>query len=146
MASRRAMKRHLDASRPAMRCRGRCRGVVRDPGGNASLEMALVAIPLFLFIFGIINAGRALWLQNALENSVMQAARCATVNPTLCGTANQITAYAAAQSGAGFNGAIFSFAQASCGNRVSASYPLTLPVLNVSLNLSAQACYPINPT
>lgn len=142
MAARRATTRNPDTPRPATRRRG----LVRDPGGTASLEMAFVAMPLFLFIFGVINAGRALWLQSALESSVMQAARCATVNPSLCGTANQIAAYAAAQSGAGFTSAVFSFAQASCGNRVSARYPLTLPVLNVSLNLSAQACYPINPT
>ena len=142
MAPGRPMLQILDALRPAMRRRD----LLRDQNGNATLEMALVAMPLLLFIFGVINTGRALWLQNALEASVMQAARCATVNPGLCGTANQIAAYAAAQSGAGFNSAIFSFAQTSCGNRVSASYPLTLPVLNVSLNLSAQACYPINPT
>jgi Flp pilus assembly protein TadG len=128
------------------RLAARCGGLFLDQDGTAAVEMAFVAMPLFLLIFAIINTGRALWLQNALEASVMQAARCATVNPTLCGTANQIAAYAAAQSGAGFNSATFSFAQASCGNRVSANYPLALPVLNVSLNLSAQACYPINPT
>ena len=85
----------------------RRRGLGRDQNGNATLEMALVATAAVLFIFSIINTGRALWLQNALENSVMQAARCATVNPALCGTATQIEAYAAAQSGAGFNSAIF---------------------------------------
>jgi hypothetical protein len=124
---------------------GRRRGLFRDDNGAAAVEMAFVAIPLFLFIFAIINTGRVLWLQNALENSVMQAARCATVNSALCGTANQITAYAAAQSGAGFTSAIFSYAQTGCGNRVSASYPLTLPLMHLSLTLSAQACFPINP-
>jgi Flp pilus assembly protein TadG len=121
------------------------RGLFRDDSGAAAIEMAFVALPLLLFIFTIINTGRVLWLQNALENSVMQAARCATVNSALCGTANQITTYAAAQSGAGFTSGVFSYAQAGCGNRVSASYPLTLPLMHLSLTLSAQACFPINP-
>jgi Flp pilus assembly protein TadG len=120
-------------------------GLACDQNGNAAIEMALVAMPLFLFVFGIINTGYVLWLQNALESSVTQAARCATVNPSLCGSASQVQTYAASQSGAGFDSAVFSFAQASCGNQVSATYPLplTLPFMSVSLNLSAQACYPI---
>lgn len=122
----------------------RRRRLAGDRNGNASLEMALLATPLFLFIFTIIDAGHALWLQNALEAAVMQAARCASVNPSLCGTASQIQTYAAGQAGAGFSSAIFSFAQASCGNQVSANYPLSLklPFKSYSLTLSAQACYP----
>jgi Flp pilus assembly protein TadG len=122
----------------------RWRDPVRDQSGNAAIEMALLAMPVFLFVFAIINAGRVMWLQNALDTSVTQAARCATVNPGLCGTASQIKAYAAGQSGAGFNAAIFSFAQTGCGNQVSASYPLSLtpPFKSFSLSLRAQACYP----
>ena len=86
--------------------------------------MALLAIPLFLFLFTIINAGHVLWLQNALESSVTDAARCAAVNTSQCGTASQIKAYAADQSGAGFDSSVFSFAQTSCGKQVSATYAL----------------------
>jgi hypothetical protein len=134
------MKRISGRSRGA----ARHRNLVCDQSGNAAIEMALLAMPVFLFVFAIINAGRVMWLQNALEASVTQAARCATVNPSLCGTASQIMAYAAGQSGAGFNDAIFSFAQAGCGNRVSATYPLslTLAFMSFSLSLTAQACYP----
>ena len=134
------MKRMCDALRAVVRRRV----LTRDQNGNTAIEMALLGMPLFLFVFAIINTGYALWLQNALEFSVMQAARCATVNPSLCGTASQIAAYAADQSGAGFDSTIFSFAQASCGNQVSATYPLTLPppFTSVSLNLSVQSCYP----
>ena len=122
----------------------RQRELLCDRSGNAAIEMALLATPVFLFVFAIINAGRVMWLQNALDTSVTQAARCASVNPSLCGTASQIKAYAAGQSGAGFNDAIFSFAQTGCGNQVSATYPLSLtpPFKNFSLSLSARACYP----
>src|SRR5690349_13422095 len=63
----------------------RRRDPVRDQSGNAAIEMALLATPVFLFVFAIVNAGRVMWLQNALDTSVTQAARCASVNPSLCG-------------------------------------------------------------
>lgn len=113
--------------------------------GNAAIEFALTAPALFMFLFGIIAFGRALWLQNALDYAVAAAARCASVNPTTCGTADQIRAYAAAQGGAGFSGSLFSVSSPGCGTAVSASYPLSLSipfVPAVSLTLTAQACDP----
>ena len=126
----------------AVSAAARCRGLLRDQRGHAAVELALLAIPLFLFLFTIINAGHVLWLQNALDASVTDAARCAAVNTSKCGTADQIKTYAAGQSGAGFTSSTFSFSSASCGKQVSASYAVTLPVVGHSLTLSAQACYP----
>jgi Flp pilus assembly protein TadG len=120
------------------------RGVFLNRRGNAAVEFALAIPPLCLFLFGIIATGQAMWLQNALDVSVADAARCASVNPTLCGTQDQVRTYAANQSGAGFDAAVFTVAAATCGNQVSASYPLTMiiPFMSLSVNLSAQACYP----
>ncbi len=120
------------------------RRVAREASGNVAIEMALTATPLFLFLFTIIAVGQAVWLQTALDASVAEAARCASVNPTLCGTLSQIQTYAARQTGAGFDSSIFAVTTAGCGNKVSASYrlALTLPFLPSSLNLTAQACYP----
>lgn len=117
---------------------------VRDCRGNVAVEFALTVVPLLLFLFGIIETGRAMWLQSALDYSVAEAARCASINPTICGTTSDIQLYAGAQSGAGFAASIFSVSTPGCGNQVSASYPLTLaiPALTLSLTLSAQACYP----
>src|SRR3954463_6797649 len=112
------------------------RGLLGDRRGAAAVELALVAMPLFLFLFTIINAGHVLWLQNALDASVTDAARCAAVNASRCGTTDQIKTYAAGQSGAGFTSSVFSFSQASCGKQVSASYTVTLPVVGHSLTLS----------
>ena len=116
----------------------------RDARGDAAVEFALVSVPLCLFLFGIIATGQAVWLQSALNSSVAGAARCASVNPTLCGTASQIQSYAAAQAGAGFTTSIFSVTTPACGNLVSATYPFsfTIPFVALSVNLTAQACYP----
>ena len=117
----------------------------RDRSGNAAVEMAFAAVPLCLFLFGIIGTGQTMWLQNALNTSVAEAARCASVNPTLCGTEPDIQTYAANQAGAEFDDAIFSWSRTTCGNQVTASYPLalTIPFMTLSVNLSAQACYPV---
>src|SRR5688572_23486185 len=129
----------------AERIVGGLRQVVCHRKGNAAVEMALAAVPLCLFLFGIIATGQTMWLQNALNASVAAEARCASVNPTLCGTEPEVQTYAASQAGAGFDDAIFSWSRTACGNRVSASYPLalTIPFMTVSVSLSAQACYPV---
>jgi Flp pilus assembly protein TadG len=120
------------------------RAQIKDVRGNAAVEVALTCTALLIFLFGIIEVGFAMWLQSALNYSVAEAARCASVNPTLCGTTSAIQSYAANKSGAGFNSSVFSVSTPSCGNQVSASYPLalTIPTMSVSLTLSAQSCFP----
>jgi hypothetical protein len=121
-------------------------GLSHDSRGSAAVELALVAPALFMFVFGIAETGRALWLQNALDYSVAEAARCASINPAACGSASDIQIYAAARSGSGVDASVFSVTTPipSCGNQVSATYPMALliPFLTLSVTLTAQACYP----
>src|SRR5580765_9058938 len=86
---------------------GRC-GMRDHSRGSAAVELALVAPALFMFVFGIAETGRALWLQSALDYSVAEAARCASINPTACGSVNDIRSYAAARSGSGVDAVAFS--------------------------------------
>jgi hypothetical protein len=122
---------------------GSC-GLCHDAGGSAAVELALVAPALFMFVFGIVECGRALWLKNALDYSVAEAARCASINPTVCGSMSDIKIYAAARSGSGVAASAFSWTTPICGNQVSANYPMPLmiPFLTLSVTLTAQACYP----
>jgi Flp pilus assembly protein TadG len=121
------------------------RRFARDQAGNLAVEFGLIAPALLLFILGIVEGGRLMWTQNALHYSVQEAARCATINKTNCGSATQIQSFAAGRSGAGFASSVFTATVASCGNRVSASYtmPLNIPFMSHSISLSAQSCYPI---
>jgi Flp pilus assembly protein TadG len=50
--------------------------------GAAAVEFALVALPVMLFIFGIIQTAWVLWIDNLLHVSVNVAARCAAVGST----------------------------------------------------------------
>jgi Flp pilus assembly protein TadG len=116
-----------------------------DEAGNPAVEFGLLAPALLLFIFGIAEGGRLLWTVNALHYSVQEAARCASINKTTCGTSTQIQSFAAGRSGASFNASVFTATVTGCGNRVSASYtmPLNIPFMTHSISLTAQSCYPI---
>jgi Flp pilus assembly protein TadG len=106
--------------------------------------MALVSPVLFMFLFGLIEAGRALWVQNALAYSASEAARCASNDTSVCGSTTQTQNFAASRSGYTFGSGVFTASLQSCGNQVSATYPMTLsiPYVPVSVTLTAQACYP----
>src|ERR1700726_2242580 len=66
-----------------------------DIRGVAAVEFALILLPLLLMVLGVIDGGRMLWTQNSLQYAVEQAARCAVVDTTTCGTPAQIESYAA---------------------------------------------------
>ncbi|GLR85114.1 TadE/TadG family type IV pilus assembly protein [Bradyrhizobium iriomotense] len=117
----------------------------RDNRAATALEFALTAPVFFLFIFGIIEFGLLFWTQLGLQHGTQMAARCATVNPTLCPSSDAITGYAAQQAfGLTLPAQTFTYSTPACGNQVNASYVFQFPqVLNLSpLTVTAQACFP----
>ena len=139
------MNLSIQQSRQSLSRRPVAVDLLLDRRGTTAVEMGMLLAPLVLFLFGIIECGRALWTQNALHYSVEEAARCASNSPSTCGSASQTASFAAARSGAGFASSVFTVTSASCGNKVSASYPmqLNIPFGNYSITLTAQACFPI---
>ncbi|WP_271613660.1 TadE/TadG family type IV pilus assembly protein [Bradyrhizobium sp. CCBAU 51627] len=116
-----------------------------DNRATSALEFALTAPVFFLFLFGIIEFGLLFWTQLGLQHGTEMAARCATVNPTLCPSGNAVTSYAAQQAfGLTLPAQTFTYSTPACGNQVSASYAFQFPqVLNLSpMTLTAQACFP----
>jgi Flp pilus assembly protein TadG len=57
------------------RRRARLRGFLGSERGAAYVEFVIVAIPLFMLIFGIIEVGLIFWAAYELENATMAAAR-----------------------------------------------------------------------
>lgn len=51
------------------------RRVLRDSEGVAAVEFALVALPLFMLIFGILELGAMFFIDSALDASVHKASR-----------------------------------------------------------------------
>ncbi len=100
-----------------------------------------------LFVFGIIAFGMMFWKQIGLQHGAEMAARCASINSTLCPTSNPstITNFAMQQAlSLSSPASTFTYSTPACGNEVSASYTLLFPdILNLSpLTLTAQACFP----
>src|SRR5258708_4526335 len=129
------------------RIHGGLRAVVRDGRANTAVEFALAAPCLFMFIFGTIETGYALWMQNALDYSVAAAARCASLNGSACAVVSgnsQVTTYAANESGASLTSTAFTYTRtASCGCQVTGAFTIALDIPwdnALSVNLSSRAC------
>jgi Flp pilus assembly protein TadG len=50
----------------------------------AALEFALLSVPLMLLVFGVIEFGRLLWTQQALQMTASEAARCVGILANSC--------------------------------------------------------------
>ena len=127
------------------RLRQLVRALTGSRSGNTAIEFAFIAPAMLMFILGIAEVGRVLWLQNALDYSVVETARCLSNSPSTCGSASQAQSFAANQAGAGFLTSDFTVTAASCGNQVTATHQVSLdiPYMNLSpINLTSQACYP----
>jgi Flp pilus assembly protein TadG len=48
----------------------------RDERGASALEFSILAIPLLAFMFGILEFGRAMWTEEALQSTASTVARC----------------------------------------------------------------------
>jgi len=119
--------------------------LLRDESGASALEFALTAPAFFLFIFGIIEAGLLFWTQTGIQHGAEMAARCASINSTLCPNPNAITSYAAQQSfGLTLSTSTFTHSTPACGNQIDANYTFHWPPIFglPSLNLTARACFP----
>jgi len=124
------------------------RQLPRDTRGSAAVEFAVMA-PLFLALtLGMVEVGLLMWIQLGLQHGVEMAARCATINTTLCNSNTAIQNFAA-QNAYGLNPAPASFTvntAAACGNQVTASYSFNWLTDyffgSSSMGLSAGSCYP----
>src|SRR5437879_4106684 len=118
----------------------RLRALARDRRANTAVEFALAAPAIFLFMFGIIETGYALWMQNALDYSVAAAARCASLSGSACsavtGNPSLVPTYAASESGASLTSGAFVYSSAAgCGCQVTGSYPMPLDIPWTSLTV-----------
>jgi Flp pilus assembly protein TadG len=124
--------------------------LIADRRGAALAETAIVMPVFVLLIFGVIESGLLMFAQLSLDNAVGAAARCAAVNPNLCGAQGPIKTYALAQTVGLSHVALANFTAQQCNNgstQVSASYNFTslvgtlVPYIS-SLTLTAAAQYP----
>lgn len=124
------------------------RMLCRDIDGTTAVEFAITAPVFFMVLFGIIESGRLMWTQLGLQHAVEMAARCASINKTLCPTSNDIINFAVQQTyGVAPPVSTFNVSTPSngCGNQVNASYTyqyVSTYFSTPSVTLSAQSCFP----
>jgi Flp pilus assembly protein TadG len=122
----------------------------RDRRGVISMEMGLIALPLTLFLFGVVELGMVIRMKSALQFATTNAARCSAVNVATCGTTDATKAYAQTQTqGVAVAANAFTVSTETCGRKVVATvaFPVSAQsILKTGLSLSAQACYPLQPT
>ena len=119
----------------------------KDNRGAALVEFALVALPVMLFIFGIIQTAWVLWVDNLLHVSVNVAARCAAVNSTTLpcsgNTIPEMVSAATTVFGS-VNGAKFQNngpCTSDHGDGLTGTYTVNILYV-VNLTLTANSCYP----
>ena len=121
----------------------------RDARGASAVEFAILAVPFFMMLFGVIEGGRLLWTQVGLQHAVETAARCASLkaadNPNPC-PGSSVESYAATQAfGLNLSPSVFTVSAAGCGTQITANYPYSL-FTNLfgpaPLKLSALSCVP----
>jgi Flp pilus assembly protein TadG len=125
------------------------RALARERAAAVMVETAMTFPALLLFVFGIVESGHLLWTQTVLHLAVQDAARCASVNSTLCPDSTSVQNYAAARSwGMTIPPSTFTLTLPSsthaCGYEVVARYAFT-PIVSyipISMTLTAKTCFP----
>jgi Flp pilus assembly protein TadG len=118
----------------------------KDETGAAAIEFGLTAPAFLMLLTGTIVCGLLVWTQLGLQHGAERAARCASINTSVCGTTTDIQNYASQQAfGLNPPASTFTVSTPGYGNQVSASYTfnfLTKYFGMQSLSLSAQSCFP----
>lgn len=115
--------------------------------GSTAVEFSLAIGPLLLLVFACIEFGLAMRAKATLQYATVQAARCSVVTPTVCGTPEQVEAYARTQmQGVAMAVTTFAFTAEDCGRQVVGTMPFPIvshSVFPAAFALSAVACYPL---
>jgi Flp pilus assembly protein TadG len=119
--------------------------LLKNERGVTAIEFGILGPVLCAFLVGIVDAGYALYTQQALYHGAILAARCGALNTASCSTASQIKTAAASNSlGLSPPASTFTVSDATCGKLVTASYPYR-PFATLSSNftvtLTARGCF-----
>ena len=111
--------------------------------GATIVEFALVAPALAALLVGGLYTALMIYSAAGLHSAVEDAARCYSVNATVCGSSAAAQTYAQSRY-FGIDTPTFTATQAGCGHRVNATLTIAFSavVTEVKVPLSATACFP----
>jgi len=123
-----------------------------DEAGGSAAELVLIMIPLVALTLGTINLAMMIYTVASLHYATEEAARCATVRPTVCADTATLTTYALTNYGGltaapTFNLTVEPKIATVCpnGNYVTATatYNFVTGLTTTAIPLTANACYPL---
>lgn len=122
------------------------RNFVENESGSTAIEFALVFPALLLAMLGLCATALGLFTKISLEHGVVQAARCAVINKTVCSSLEK-TAQFAIENSYGFiaSTTTFTIETQACGLSVSGSshFDVLPTYLGAdTLEITAKACQP----
>jgi Flp pilus assembly protein TadG len=123
------------------------RRLARARRGVTSLEFAMVFPAMILLMLGIIEFGRALWMQNSLQYAVEQGARCAAINTATCSSQATVKTYVVTNlPGLATGSLTLSYnSAAACGKQVTGTLPFSFvaaALLPYTIASTATSCRP----
>jgi Flp pilus assembly protein TadG len=119
------------------------------------VEFVLILAPLIALTLGAINVGLAVYTTATLLYAADDAARCATVRPTVCtgaGTPSGLQTYAAARYGGLTAAPTFTLTKPADGQpcekgnlvTATANYHFETGLNSAIIPLTAKGCYPLS--
>jgi Flp pilus assembly protein TadG len=125
--------------------------LLKNNRGSTAVEFALMALPVFFLIFGVMQTAWVVWVDNLLHAAVDTAARCGAVNSTTSpcggsGSSNMMnTAKLVFQNVSNSTTPFSNNANCSSGETgLVGRYNVVIGVgsFGVNLTLTAKSCYP----
>ena len=116
----------------------------RDRAGSSAAEFALV-LPIFVALtVGTVNLCLLFFANTLLHYTVADAARCMSVKTAVCTSPSVTQTYALSHYKGPVITPTFTATAAACGSSVSAtaSFPLITGLVNLTVPMSASACFP----
>ena len=113
--------------------------------GASTVEFALVAPLVIMVIIGGMYLSMLGFTASSLHYSAQAAARCRSVNTTICTDAASTQTFAGNQfMNLAGNTATFTASTAACGNKVvgTVTFALNAGMSKMNIPLSASACFP----
>jgi Flp pilus assembly protein TadG len=119
------------------------RALLKCASGTTAAEFGMVLPAVAALLVGGLYTTIVVYSAAGLHDAVEQAARCYSVNAGQCGSDTATQTYAQHQY-YGVNSPTFTASIQSCGHQVAATVtiPLVAVVENLSVPLSATACFP----
>jgi Flp pilus assembly protein TadG len=111
--------------------------------GASAVEFALVLPAFLMLVVGGFYLAILGFTMSSMRYATQAAARCASVQTTVC-TNNTTTAAYAASKFQGSGSATFTSSTATCGHLVSGTmiYGLATGITTINVPLTARACFP----